>query len=89
MDLLHTIFNNSPMAALCPCLVMVFYGRYALKMNPIIICGAISGNLTTTAALNGVMEVAESSTPVLGYTVSYAVSNVLLTFLGPVIVFAV
>ena len=76
-------------AALCSCLVMVFYGRYALKMNPIIICGAISGNLTTTAALNGVMEVAESSTPVLGYTVSYAVSNVLLTFLGPVIVFAV
>ena len=60
-------------AALCSCLVMVFYGRYALKMNPIIICGAISGNLTTTAALNGVMEVAESSTPVLGYTVSYAV----------------
>ena len=76
-------------AALCSCLVMVFYGRYALKMNPIIICGAISGNLTTTAALNGVMEVAESSTPVLGYTVSYAVSNVLLTFLGPVIVFVV
>ena len=58
-------------------------------MNPIVICGAISGNLTTTAALNGVMEVAESSTPVLGYTVSYAISNVLLTFLGPIVVFAV
>ena len=76
-------------AALFACLVMVFYGRYVLKMNPIVICGAISGNLTTTAALNGVMEVAESSTPVLGYTVNYAVSNVLLTFLGPVLVFAV
>lgn len=76
-------------AALFSCLVMVFYGRYVLKMNPIIICGAISGNLTTTAALNGVMEVAESSTPVLGYTISYAISNVLLTFLGPVVVFAV
>jgi aspartate-alanine antiporter len=76
-------------AALFACLVMVFYGRYVLKMNPIVICGAISGNLTTTAALNGVMEVAESSTPVLGYTVSYAVSNVLLTFLGPVLVFVV
>lgn len=76
-------------AALCACLVNVFYGRYVLKMNPIIICGAISGNLTTTAALNGVMEIAESSTPVLGYTVSYAISNVLLTFLGPIIVFAV
>jgi aspartate-alanine antiporter len=76
-------------AALFASLVMVVYGRWVLKMNPIIICGAISGNLTTTAALNGVIDAAESSTPVLGYTVSYAVSNVLLTFLGPVVVFVV
>jgi len=76
-------------AALFSCLVMVFYGRVVLKMNPVILCGAISGNLTTTAALYAASDAAESSTPVLGYTVSYAVSNVLLTFLGPVIVFTV
>ena len=76
-------------AALLPCLVMVLYGRWVLKMNPIILCGAISGNMTTTAALYGVSDIAKSNTPVLGYTVSYAVSNVLLTFLGPVIVFTV
>jgi len=72
-----------------PCLVMVFYGRFVLKMNPVILCGAITGNLTSTPALNGVIDAAESSTPVLGYTVSYAIGNVLLTFLGPVIVYAV
>jgi AspT/YidE/YbjL antiporter-like protein len=76
-------------AALLPCLVMVLYGRWVLKMNPVILCGAISGNMTTTAALYGVSNIAKSNTPVLGYTVSYAVSNVLLTFLGPVIVFTV
>ena len=76
-------------AALFACLVNVFYGRFVLKMNPVILCGAITGNLTTTAALNSVIDTADSSTPVLGYTVSYAISNVLLTFLGPVIVFAV
>ena len=75
--------------ALVPCLVMVFYGRFVLKMNPILTCGAITGNLTCTPGLNGVIEAADSSTPVLGYTVSYAISNVLLTFLGPVIVFTV
>jgi AspT/YidE/YbjL antiporter-like protein len=75
--------------ALAPCLVMVFYGRLVLKMNPILICGAITGNLTCTPGLNGVIDAADSSTPVLGYTVSYAISNVLLTFLGPVIVFTV
>jgi AspT/YidE/YbjL antiporter-like protein len=57
-------------AALFACLVMVFYGRLVLKMNPVILCGAISGNLTTTAALYSVSDAAESSTPVLGYTVS-------------------
>jgi putative transport protein len=76
-------------AALFACLVNVVYGRLVLKMNPVILCGAISGNMTTTAALNGAMDAADSSTPVLGYTVSYAISNVLLTFLGPVVVFAV
>jgi len=74
-------------AVLFTSLVMVFYGRFVLKMNPVILCGAITGNLTTTAALYSVSDTAESSTPVLGYTVSYAVSNVLLTFLGPVVVF--
>jgi putative transport protein len=33
-----------------------------------------------------VSEVAESSTPVLGFTVPYAIANVLLTLLGPLIV---
>ena len=75
--------------ALIPCLVMVFYGRYVLKMNPVVVCGAITGNLTSTPSLNGVIDAAESSTPVLGYTVSYAISNVILTFLGPVLVFTV
>ncbi|WP_163338484.1 aspartate-alanine antiporter [Desulfopila sp. IMCC35008] len=75
--------------ALVPCFGMVLYGRFVLKMNPVILCGAVTGNLTSTPALNGVIDVAGSSTPVLGYTVSYAVSNVLLTFLGPLIVYVV
>ena len=75
--------------ALIPCVVMVFYGRYVLKMNPVVVCGAITGNLTSTPSLNGVIDAAESGTPVLGYTVSYAISNVILTFLGPVLVFTV
>ncbi len=75
--------------ALVPCIAQLYYGRYVLKMNPVVVCGAITGNLTSTPALNMVIDEAESGTPVLGYTVSYAVSNVILTFLGPVLVFAV
>ncbi len=72
-----------------PLIVSTFYARYVLKMNPVIICGALAGLLTCTPALNAVVTSADSETPVLGYTVPYAIANVLLTLLGPVIVFAV
>ncbi len=75
--------------ALVPCLIVLFYGRFMLKMNPIVLCGAITGNLTCTPALNELIDASDSSTPVLGYTVTYTISNVLLTFLGPIIVFVV
>jgi putative transport protein len=39
-----------------------------------------------TAALNAILEEADSSAPVVGYTVTYGVGNVLLTLWGPVIV---
>jgi putative transport protein len=39
-----------------------------------------------TAALRAVQDEARSSVPALGYTVPYAVGNILLTAWGPVIV---
>ena len=41
---------------------------------------------TVTAALRGIQDEAGSKLPVLGYTVPYAVGNILLTAWGPVIV---
>jgi hypothetical protein len=57
-----------------------------LRMNPIIVCGALAGAMTVDAAITGCCERADSQTPVLGVAVPYAVGNVLLTILGPVIV---
>jgi aspartate-alanine antiporter len=57
-----------------------------LHMNPIIICGALAGAMTVDAAITGCCDRADSQTPVLGVAVPYAVGNVLLTILGPVIV---
>ena len=68
---------------LTPLIASTFYARYVLKMSPAIICGALAGLLTCTAGLNAVVTSAESETPVLGYTVPYAIANVLLTLLGP------
>lgn len=64
----------------------MLYARYVVKMDPVMITGAMAGLLTCTPALNASVNAAKSEMPVLGYTVPYAISNVLLTLLGPVIV---
>jgi AspT/YidE/YbjL antiporter-like protein len=74
---------------LIPIVSSMYYARYVLKMNPVVICGALAGILTCTAGLNAAVAEAESETPILGYTVPYAIANVLLTLLGPVIVLSV
>jgi len=64
----------------------LLFGRYVLKMNPVILLGACAGAGTVTAALRAIQDEAGSKLPVLGYTVPYAIGNILLTAWGPVIV---
>jgi putative transport protein len=71
---------------LTPLIVATIFAYHVLKINPVIVCGALAGAMTVDAAVTGACEVAESQTPVLGVAVPYAVGNVLLTMLGPVIV---
>ena len=61
-------------------------GHYLLKMNPLLLLGGLAGAQTFTGALAAVQEKAGSRIPVLGYTVPYATSNVLLTAGGTLIV---
>jgi putative transport protein len=72
--------------ALTPHVVAVLFGRYVLKMNPVVLLGSCSGAGTATAALRAIQDEAGSKLPVLGYTVPYAIGNILLTAWGPVIV---
>jgi putative transport protein len=74
------------LVALTPHVVALLFGRYVLKMNPVILLGACAGAGTVTAALRAVQDEAGSKLPVLGYTVPYAIGNILLTAWGPVIV---
>ena len=69
-----------------PHIVAILVGRYLLRMNPLILLGACSGAGTVTAALRSIEEVSHSKLPALGYTVPYAVGNILLTAWGPVLV---
>ncbi|MGE5101202.1 MAG: aspartate-alanine antiporter [Deltaproteobacteria bacterium] len=73
-------------SALLPHTIGILFGRYVLKMNPLVVLGACAGAGTITAALRAVQDEARSSVPALGYTVPYAIGNILLTAWGPVLV---
>jgi putative transport protein len=73
-------------SALLPHTLAILFGYYVLRMNPLIVLGACAGAGTITAALRAVQDEAKSSVPALGYTVPYAIGNILLTAWGPVIV---
>jgi len=72
--------------AFAPHFITVLFGHHVLKMNPVILLGACAGAGTATASLRAIQDEAHSKLPVLGYTVPYAVGNILLTAWGPVIV---
>jgi putative transport protein len=69
-----------------PLIIGLLMGKYIFKFHPGINLGACAGARTTTAALGMIEEVAKSKVPALGYTVTYAVGNTLLTIWGLVIV---
>jgi putative transport protein len=69
-----------------PFVVGLLAGKYIFKMHPGINLGACAGARTTTAALGAIQDAAKSNVPALGYTVTYAVGNVLLITWGVVIV---
>jgi putative transport protein len=71
---------------LLPLLVGLYFGRAFLGMHPVILLGAISGAQTYTGGMAVVQEKSGSRVAILGYTVPYATSNILLTLFGAVIV---
>ena len=71
---------------LVPHTLTILAGKYFLRMHPGILLGVCTGAGTCTAALAAVKDEAKSKVPALGYTVPYAVGNILLTAWGPVIV---
>ncbi|WP_445673011.1 aspartate-alanine antiporter [Pseudomonas inefficax] len=74
------------LVTLIPPLVALYIGRYVLRLHPMILFGALAGAQTEAASMNKIIEQSGSNTPVVGFTVCYAVSNVLLAVCGPVII---
>jgi putative transport protein len=68
-----------------PVTLTFLVGRHLLKMNAAILLGAITGSMTSTAALKQINSQAASTVPTLGYVGAYTFANVLLTIAGALI----
>lgn len=80
------LFVWGALATAIPLILAMFAGKYVFRFDPAILLGACAGARTTTAALGMICETAGSQVPALGYTVTYAVGNTLLTIWGMVII---
>jgi putative transport protein len=69
-----------------PLILAMYVGKYVFKFHDAILLGCCSGARTTTASLGMINDRAKSQIPGLGYTVTYAVGNTLLTIWGMVLV---
>jgi putative transport protein len=69
-----------------PLILAMYVGKYLFRFDDAIVLGACSGARTTTASLGMINDRAKSQIPGLGYTVTYAVGNTLLTVWGMVLV---
>ena len=81
-----SIFFAGVILSLTPHIIGILFGRYILKVNPVLLFGALTGAGTVTAALNALKEEADSAMPALGYAIPYAFGNVILTIWGTVII---
>jgi putative transport protein len=64
----------------------LYFGRYVLRIEPLLLLGALSGAQTFTAGLAVIQEKSESPIAVLGYSGAVPVGHVLLTTWGTVMV---
>ena len=74
------------LVSLGPACLSLWVGHKILKIEGPLLVGAIAGQHVSTPAISAILGASGSAVPLLGYTVTYAIANVLLPVLGPIIV---
>ena len=80
------LFLWGAVATTVPLVLGMFVAKYVFRFHDALTLGIVSGARTTTASLGLVCDLAKSQVPALGYTVTYAVGNTLLTIWGMVLI---
>jgi putative transport protein len=80
------LFLWGALATTVPLILGMFVAKYIFRFHDALTLGIVSGARTTTASLGLVCDLGKSQVPALGYTVTYAVGNTLLTIWGMVLI---
>ncbi|KHJ53775.1 transporter [Aureimonas altamirensis] len=82
-----SLFLIGVVVTLLPMLITMLVGRYVLKYdNTAIFAGALSGSRSANPAFGEVLDKAGNSIPTAPFAITYALANVFLTLLGPLVV---
>ncbi|MBP5979130.1 MAG: aspartate-alanine antiporter [Halomonas sp.] len=82
-----SIFLIGVAVTVFPLIITMLVGRYLLRYdNVAIFAGALSGSRSANPAFGEVLDKAGNSVPTASFAITYALANVFLTLLGPLIV---
>jgi putative transport protein len=79
-----SLFLWGALATTLPLVFGMLIAKYIFRFHDALTLGIVSGARTTTASLGLVCDMGKSQVPALGYTVTYAIGNTLLTIWGMV-----
>lgn len=81
------IFGIGLVVTVLPLILTMLFGRYVLRYdNTAIFAGALSGSRSANPAFGEILDKAENTVPTVPFAITYALANVFLTLLGPLIV---
>jgi AspT/YidE/YbjL antiporter-like protein len=82
-----SIFVAGVIVTILPLIITMLVGRYVLRYdNVAVFAGALSGSRSANPAFGEILDKAGNSVPTTPFAITYALANVFLTLLGPLIV---
>ena len=82
-----SIFGVGVVVTIVPMVITMLFGRYVLRYdNAAILAGAVAGSRSANPAFGEVLDKAENTIPTAPFAITYALANVFLTLLGPLII---
>ena len=82
-----SLFMIGVVITVVPLILSMFFARYVLRYdNVAVMAGALSGARSANPAFGVVLDKAGNSIPTVPFAITYALANVFLTLLGPLIV---